>query len=92
MTEPDVTYEVDGHVGVITLNRPDVHNALRRRTYDDRQIRTFDDGFLVQYTCTVVLHDGTKRALSACSVGTVHDGKIVHLAEYLDSSKFGAPR
>jgi enoyl-CoA hydratase/carnithine racemase len=35
MTEPDVTYEVDGHVGVITLNRPDVHNALRRRTYDE---------------------------------------------------------
>jgi enoyl-CoA hydratase/carnithine racemase len=35
MTEPDVRYEVDGHVGVITLNRPDVHNALRRRSYDE---------------------------------------------------------
>lgn len=35
MTEPDVTYEVDGHVGLMTLNRPDVHNALRRRTYDE---------------------------------------------------------
>ncbi|TDC69927.1 enoyl-CoA hydratase/isomerase family protein [Actinomadura sp. GC306] len=31
----DVTYEVDGHVGVITLNRPEVHNALRRRTYEE---------------------------------------------------------
>ncbi len=29
----DIRYEVDGHVGVITLDRPDVHNALRHRTY-----------------------------------------------------------
>ncbi|GAA4549463.1 enoyl-CoA hydratase/isomerase family protein [Pseudonocardia xishanensis] len=29
----DVGYEVDGHVGVITIARPEVHNALRRRTY-----------------------------------------------------------
>src|SRR5262245_41544090 len=26
----------------------------RRRTYDDRQIHTFDDGFVAQYTCRVV--------------------------------------
>jgi enoyl-CoA hydratase/carnithine racemase len=31
----DVRYEVDGHVGIITLDRPEVHNALRRRTYDE---------------------------------------------------------
>jgi enoyl-CoA hydratase/carnithine racemase len=31
----DVTYEVDGHVGVVTLNRPEVHNALRRQTYEE---------------------------------------------------------
>ena len=60
----------------------------RRRTYDDRTISTFDDGFVVQYTCNVVLHDGTRRSLAACSVATVHDGKIVHLAEYLDSARF----
>ena len=64
----------------------------RRRTYDDRIINTFDDGFVVQYTCNVVLHDGRHRALSACSVAEVHDGKIVRLSEYLDSSKFGGPR
>ena len=64
----------------------------RRRTYDDRIINTFDDGFVVQYTCNVVLHDGHRRALSACSVAEVHDGKIVRLSEYLDSSKFGGPR
>ncbi|HEU5029637.1 MAG TPA: enoyl-CoA hydratase-related protein [Spirillospora sp.] len=31
----DVLYEADGHVGIITLNRPEVHNALRRRTYEE---------------------------------------------------------
>ena len=61
----------------------------RRRTYDDRIINTFDDGYVVQYTCNIVLHDGERRSLSACAIATVHDGRIVHLAEYMDSSKFG---
>lgn len=60
----------------------------RRRTYDDRRISTFDDGFLVQYTTRVVAHNGAKRALSACLVAEVHDGKITKLMEYMDSGKF----
>jgi ketosteroid isomerase-like protein len=64
----------------------------RRRSYDDRQIHTFDDGFLAQYTCTVVTHDGTRVPLSACLVAEVHDGLITKLSEYLDSARFRAPR
>ena len=64
----------------------------RRRTYNDRQINTFDDGFVAQYTCHVVAHNGARVALSACLVAEVHDGKIVKLFEYLDSGKFGARR
>ena len=64
----------------------------RRRTYDDRIISTFDDGFVVQYSLGVTLHDGTHRSLWACAVAEVRDGRITHLSEYLDSSKFGAPR
>jgi ketosteroid isomerase-like protein len=60
----------------------------RRRTYDDRQIRTFDDGFLVQYTTTVVTHSGHRRALSACLVAEVRDGRISTLMEYMDSGSF----
>ena len=60
----------------------------RRRTYDDRIVHTFDDGFLAQYTLGVVLHDGTRRSLSACLVAEVHDGRIVRLDEYLDSGRF----
>ena len=63
----------------------------RRRTYDDRVINTFDDGFVVQYTLNVVLHDGRRRSLWACAVAEVHDGKIVRLSEYLDSARFGVP-
>lgn len=29
----DINYEVIDHVGVLTLNRPEVHNALRHETY-----------------------------------------------------------
>ena len=64
----------------------------RRRTYNDRQISTFDDGFVAQYTCDVVAHNGARVALSACLVAEVRDGKIVKLFEYLDSGKFGARR
>ena len=60
----------------------------RRRTYNDRQIHTFSDGFVAQYTVNVVTHDGTDVALSACLVAEVHDGKIAKLMEYLDSGKF----
>lgn len=29
----EIIYETDGHVGIITLNRPDAHNALTHTTY-----------------------------------------------------------
>ena len=61
---------------------------LRRRTYDDRQIHTFHDGFVAQYTCTVVTHQGQRIPLASCLVGTVHEGKIVKLEEYTDSLRF----
>jgi len=60
----------------------------RRRLYNDRTIHTFDDGFLAQYTCHVVTHDGTEVPLSACLVAEVRDGRISKLFEYLDTSQF----
>jgi enoyl-CoA hydratase len=45
----DLTYEVRGHVGVITLNRPQVHNALRRRSYAELEdcVRSASERVLV---------------------------------------------
>ena len=60
----------------------------RRRLYNDRNINTFDDGFVVQYTTHVVAHNGTEVPLSACLVAEVRDGKIFKLFEYLDTTQF----
>lgn len=45
----DLTYEVRDHVGVITLDRPQVHNALRRRSYAELEhaVRTTSERVLV---------------------------------------------
>jgi enoyl-CoA hydratase/carnithine racemase len=50
----DVEYTEHGHVGLITLNRPDVHNALRRGTYDE---------------LTGLVRDATARALVITGAG-----------------------
>ena len=61
----------------------------RRRTYDDRRINTFENGFVAQYSCNVTRLDGTKNSLWAALVVRVNkDGKFTRLDEYLDSSKF----
>ena len=60
----------------------------RRRLYNDRNINTFDDGFVVQYTTHVVAHNGTEVPLSACLVAEVRDGRISKLFEYLDTTQF----
>jgi len=67
------------------------YSAHRRRLYNDRRVHTFDDGFLVQHTCEVTRHDGSKNALWAGMVAKVRDGKIVRVDEYMDAGKFAAP-
>lgn len=64
------------------------YEIQRRRTYNDRKISTFGDGFVAQYTLNVVLNDGARATLSACVVGQVQGGRIARLDEYLDSSHF----
>jgi ketosteroid isomerase-like protein len=63
----------------------------RRRTYDDRIVHTFEGGFLVQYSVSVVAHDGSKNSLWACIVALCSDGQITRIDEYLDSGKFRVP-
>lgn len=60
----------------------------RRRTYDDREVRTFPGGFLARFSINIVQHDGRRRSLWAAMVAECRDGQITRLAEYLDSSKF----
>jgi enoyl-CoA hydratase len=41
----DLRFEIDDHVGVLTLDRPDARNALRRQTYRELEdaVRTLSD-------------------------------------------------
>jgi ketosteroid isomerase-like protein len=60
----------------------------RRRTYDDRVVNTFANGFVVQYSVNVVTHSGARTSLSACVVAQCRNGQITRIDEYLDSGKF----
>ena len=69
---------------------PASYKGQRRRTYNDRIINTFDDGFVIQYQLNGVQHNGHRGALWICIVGRVRDGKITRIDEYMDSGKFDA--
>ena len=69
----------------------DGHGLLRRRSYDDRTIDTFEGGFLARYSVSCVQHSGRRFALWACVVAQCRHGRITRIDEYLDSSKFRGP-
>lgn len=71
---------------------PASYKGQRRRTYDDRIINTFEDGFVIQYTLGGVAHSGHRGALWICIVGRCRDGQITRIDEYMDSGKFEAWR
>jgi len=64
------------------------YGGQRRRTYNDRTIDVFHDGFVIRYSLNGVQHDGHRGALWICIVGRVRDGKITRIDEYMDSGKF----
>jgi len=69
---------------------PESYKGQRRRTYNDRIINTFHDGFVIQYQLNGVQHSGHTGALWICIVGRVRDGKLTRIDEYMDSGKFDA--
>src|SRR5262249_21621375 len=82
--------EISREQSLATLR--DGRAVLRRRTYDDRRIDTFEGGFLARYSVSCVQHDGRRFTLSACVVAHCRNGRIARLDEYLDSSKFRRPK
>lgn len=71
---------------------PGGYKRQRRRTYDDRIINTFEDGFVIQYTLSGVQHSGHKGALWICIVGRCRDGQLTRIDEYMNSGRFAAWR
>ena len=68
----------------------DSYRGQRRRTYDDRMIDVFHDGFVIRYQLGGVMENGHRGSLWICIVGRVRDGQITRIDEYMDSSKFAA--
>jgi len=66
----------------------DSYRGQRRRTYDDRIVDTFHDGFVIRYQLRGVQSSGHTGSLWICIVGRVRDGRITRIDEYMDSSKF----
>jgi ketosteroid isomerase-like protein len=64
------------------------NRGQRRRTYDDRIVDAFHDGFVIRYQLRGVQSNGHTGSLWICIVGRVRDGKIVRIDEYMDSGKF----
>src|SRR5260370_6845038 len=54
----NITYEVKGSIGYITLNRPKVMNGLNRRTVEERTA-----------ACHVAKEDGTVKGIISTGVG-----------------------
>ena len=67
---------------------PSSYKMQRRRTYNDRQINVFRDGFVIQYSLNGVQHNGVTGALWICIVAKCRDGQITRIDEYMDSGKF----
>jgi ketosteroid isomerase-like protein len=57
----------------------------RRRTYDERQINTFDGGFVIRYALNLIYHSGEKAMRWLCIVALCRDGKIYRVDEYMDT-------
>ncbi len=54
MTYRELTYEVDGHVGVITLDRPEARNALTHTTYRELEDAVWSAGSTASVRCLVI--------------------------------------
>jgi ketosteroid isomerase-like protein len=68
----------------------DSYRDQRRRTYDDRIVNTFHDGFVIQYQLRGVMTNGHTGSLWICIVARVRDGRITRIDEYMDSGRFAA--
>jgi ketosteroid isomerase-like protein len=61
-------------------------STFAARSYDEVRRHEWDTGFVQQHVLRLTRADGTVVELPACIVGTVADGKITRIDEYLDSA------
>jgi ketosteroid isomerase-like protein len=67
---------------------PNSYGGQRRRTYNDRTIDAWDDGFVIQYSLDGVMANGHKGSMPIRIVGRCSGGKITRIDEYMDTARF----
>lgn len=88
---PDATawHNTDG-VDQPMESREPIRQRLRQLIpdfrFDDAEPHGFDGGFVIQYVVRGTLPDGSELSSPACTVGTVKDGLITRVQEYIDSA------
>ncbi|KRB41005.1 MAG: nuclear transport factor 2 family protein [Pseudomonadota bacterium] len=65
---------------------------ISERRYEQRRVDVFDGGFVQQHVLTGRRKDGVYVSMPGVLVGTLKDGKISRLNEYLDSAHVAAFR
>ena len=59
---------------------------IKDRVYDERQVETFENGFVQQHVLRGTRKDGARLALPAGIICRIRDGRIYRLDEYFDSA------
>ena len=65
-----------------------VVGRVRDLRYDEIRRRSTTDGFVQQHVLRGTAPSGHALAIAACLIGTVREGRIVRLEEYLDPTQF----
>ena len=67
-----------------------VHARVENFRYEEIECAATATGFVEEHAVRATLPDGQELDLKLCVVGTVVDGKITSLREYLDTAKAAA--
>ena len=93
LCQPD-TQAVQNHAAPMSLDELLAFSASVRRVIPDyhyaNAVRTTTEtGFIEEHSVRGTLPDGGQLRLAACVIGTVSNGKITDLREYVDSAAAG---
>ena len=67
-----------------------VSSVVNNFRYEDIRCSGTEDGFVEEHIVCGEFSDGTPLKLAACVVATIHEGKITHLCEYVDTAAASA--
>lgn len=67
--------------------RDRLHALVPDFRFDDPTIHAWEDGWVTQYVTRGTLPDGSELSVHTVVVGTIRDGKVARIQEYVDSAQ-----